>query len=346
MRSPRNLSGALAPVLALAMAGTSAIAQTSVATDPVGFVTETVKGGSVSAPQISMISPTLMQPVEWQGPIFTVSGTAITVTGTPWTAGQFGTNGQYFVEVVSGANAGAWTDIEASTSGGLTTLDSLSAFASNGSTIRIRKHVTLNGFFGATNSAGLKGATTQADADEVYVYDGSSSASFWYYDASDAAGPAGWYDSSFHAAGTTVISPNQGVAIRRKTAGNVSFLSMGTVKTGNTFIAVRPGLNILGTASAKPVTLSTSGLYTGSISTGLKGATNQADADEVFIYSATGQQSYWYYDASDAAGPAGWYDSSFHAAGTIAIAPGSSFVVRRKSPGVAFNWPLPSPTTF
>ncbi len=318
----------------------------SAATDPVGFITVSVSAGSAASPKLSLVSPTLMKPVDWQGAIATITGTAITVAGTPWTAGQFGTNGQYFVEVASGTNAGAWTDIQSSSTNGLTTLDNLSSFAAPGTSIRIRKHTTIGDFLGVNNSAGLKGAASVANADEVVVYDGATSVIYWYYDASDAQGPAGWYNTSFQPASNIVIAPHEGVVIKRKGTSVVNFIAMGSAKTGNTFFPVKAGLNVVGTVSAKGLTLATSGLYTGNSTTGLKGAAAVSSADEVTIFSGGGSTVYWYYDASDAQGPAGWYNTSFGSADAVAIAPGSSIVVNRKSPGAAFNWVLPSPTTF
>lgn len=346
MRPPRYFSGALASVLALACVSTS-WAQSSVATDPVGFVTATVKGGgTVATPQLSLISPTLLQLVEWQGPVGTISGKTINVANTPWVAGQFGTAGQYFVEVASGENAGAWTDIESSTTSSLTTLDDLSSFASAGSTIRIRKHVTLSSFFGTTNSAGIKGGTSVITADEVIVYDATTQATYFYYDASDGAGPAGWYNTRVESAANVVIPPNAGVVIRRKDSAPISFLSFGAAKTGNTLVPINAGLNVVGNVAAKGLTLASSGLYTGSATTGLRGSNSPITADEVVIYGATGQTTYWYYDASDSAGPAGWYDYRYRPADAVIIAPGTSFVVTRKSPGTAFNWAVPSPASF
>lgn len=325
-------------------------AQTTATTDPVGFITETVSGGTPASPKLTLISPTLMQPVAWQGLILTISGTTINVTGTPWTANQFnGASGKFFVEVVdpnNGTSAGAWTDITGTTTSSITTMDNLSAFASAGTSIRIRKHVTIGSFLGVANSAGLKGGTSAASADEVLVYDGANTVIYWYYDASDAQGPAGWYDLSYNPSENVVIAPHQGVVIKRKTAGNVVFTSMGSVKTGNTYFRVNTGLNVLGTVSAKGLTLANSGLYNANVNLGLKGSNSPSVADQVTIYTLTGQTIYWYYDASDAQGPAGWYDLSYNPADTVAIAPGTSLVINRRTGNPVFNWKVPSPTSF
>lgn len=340
------MRSSLATILTVAVAAGSVLDSTvlaqSAATDPVGFITINVGAGSAASPVLSLVSPTLLRPVEWQGAIATITGTAITVAGTPWADGQFGTNGQYFVEVSSGANAGAWTDIESSTTNGLTTLDDLSAFASPATTIRIRKHTKLTDFVGVNNSAGLQGGTNAESADEVLVYDGANATVYFYY-----TGPVpapGWYDLSFNSAANVVIAPHQGVVIRRKTAGAVNFVAMGSVKTGNTMFPIRSGLNVVGTVAAKGLTLATSGLYTGSTVTGVQAASNAAAADEVTVFSPSGPTVYFYYNGPGLT--AGWYDLSFNPAGTTDIPAGASLVVNRKSPGAAFNWALPSPASF
>ena len=336
----------LAAAILCSLIAPALFAQTAT-TDPVGFITDAVGGGgTVAVPKISLISPTLMQPVAWQG-LGTITTNLVTVSGTPWTANQFnGANGKYFVEIVSGTNAGAWTDVVTTTTNTVTTFDNLAPFASASDTIRIRKHLTLADFLGATNSAGFKGGTSVADADEILIYDGSTFVVYWYYDASDNAGPAGWYDTNYNPGGGALIAPHQGVVVRRKASGAVSVISMGTVKTGNTFLPVRPGINVLGTVSAKGLTLATSNLYTGLTATGMKGSASPATADELIVYTATGHTNYFYYDASDNAGPAGWYDVDFNPAGTVPIVPGSAMVVNRKNPSATFNWVLPSPSTF
>jgi uncharacterized protein (TIGR02597 family) len=320
----------------------SALAQTA-STDPVGFITVSVSGGTPTLPKLSLVAPTLLRPIEWQGAA-TVSGTTVTVTGTPWTAAQFGTNGQYFVEIASGTKPGAWTDIQSNGTGTLTTLDNLTAFAGANATIRIRKHTKLVDFLGANNSAGLLGGTSQAVSDEVLVYDGTTYATYWYYNGTPGAG---WYDDNFASAANAIIAPNEGVVIRRRGNTTISFQSIGSVKTGDTLFPISSGLNVLGNIAAKGITLATSGLYTGNATTGLKGATSQAFADEVILYIAGTPANYWYYDGSDNGGAgAGWYDSNFQPAGTTSIPPGASLVVKRKAPNVAFNWTLPSPSTF
>ncbi|MEO5712010.1 MAG: TIGR02597 family protein [Luteolibacter sp.] len=354
--------------LPLAAVGMACISQTVLALDapnaPIGFITQNIAGGgSPSSPKISVITPALTQPVVWEGTVLTVSTnttgpSVITVTGNPWTDNQFnGANGSYYVEVISGVNSGALSDITATTAGlspensSITTFDNFSAFAGVGKTIKIRKHVTLGGFFGAANEAGLLASDDPSTADEILIYSGASAVAYFYY-TGDPAFPAGWYDSGFSAApgeaAKVVIAPNQGVVVKRKAANPVTFAFSGVAKVRNTLLPVVPGINVLGTVSAGNLTLAKSGLFTGSALTGITASDDPSTGDELTIYRPSGQLSYFYY-SGDPDYPAGWYDSGFTLApgeaADAAIPVGSAFVLNRKS-GPAFNWSQPAPASF
>jgi len=335
--------------LALLSNGSALFAQSTATTTPVGFISETVNGGTLASPRLTLLSPTLTQPIVFQGTIASISGTTINVNGANWTAGQFnGANGSYYVEVFSATKPGALSDITGTGSSSVTTAENLTAFASAGDFIAIRKHITISDFLGANNTYGLLASNSPTTADEVLIYDGSHSVSYFYFTGDAFGDPPGWYDSAFtmQADGIT-IAPHEGVIIKRKAAGNLTIVSTGTVKTGNTLFPVYNGLNVLGTLSAQGLTLGNSGLYTGSNTTGVTASNSPTTADEVIIYSGTGQTSYFYFTGDAFGDPPGWYDSAFTVqADNVVIAPGTAFVVKRKNGGVAFNWALPSPASF
>ncbi len=366
----RHLS--LTTALVLAAASQSSFAQTTATTDPVGFITLPINGGgTIPSPKLSLISPTVTQPISWQGAItgIATAGTGINATTTitvsalpaaPFTVGQFdGTNGKFYAEVVTVApNTHATGALGAITSTPTTSsivisgnLTGPNLYVQVGDTVRIRKEMTIGDVFGTANTAGLLASDDPSTADELLVYDGASSVAYFYYTGAPGY-PAGWYDSGFALApgdgAKVVLGPHQGLVVKRKAAGALSVTANGAVKTGNTLFPVVTGINVLGTASAKGLALGTSGLYTGNNSTGLKPSDDPSTADEVIIYTATGQNSYFYYTGSPGY-PAGWYDSGFSlapgAGDNVVIAPGTSFVVNRKG-GASFNWSLPSPTSF
>jgi uncharacterized protein (TIGR02597 family) len=338
----------------------AAIGQTAT-TEPVGFISLNIAGGgSVASPKLSLISATLTRPILYQGLITGISGTTITVSSTPaapWAVGAFsGANGSHYVEIVSSAvpaRTGTMADISsAPTTSSIVTVGDLSVNqAAIGDTIRIRKDLTIGELFGPTNSAGLLASDDPSTADEVLVYSAAASESYFYFTGAEGF-PAGWYDSGFNLAPgqaqNVPIAPNQAVVVKRKAAGALTITSVGSVKTGNTLFPVVNGINVLGTVSAKGLTLATSGLKTGSDSTGVKASDDPSTADEVTIYNGAGSVSYFYFTGAEGF-PAGWYDSGFNlapgVADSVAIAAGTAFVVNRKG-GAAFNWTLPSPTTF
>ena len=82
---PLNLATASSIVVGGALLLSSAVAQTSVATDPVGFTTS-----SLLANSDTRISIPFTRPSEFTGTIASVSGSTITVAASPaWTANQF-----------------------------------------------------------------------------------------------------------------------------------------------------------------------------------------------------------------------------------------------------------------
>jgi uncharacterized protein (TIGR02597 family) len=311
-----------------------------------------------------VISPALTQPVIWEGRVVSISSnptgpSIITVSGNPWSDNQFnGANGRHYIEGVSRTDSGALSDITATTQGtapensSITTSDNLAAFVSVGETIKIRKHVTLGGFLGVSNEAGLLASDDPATADEVLIYQSATAISYFYY-TGDLDFPAGWYDSEFNSApgeaANVVIAPGQGVVIKRKAAGHVSFVTSGSAKVRDTRLPVVPGINVVGTTAAASLTLSASGLHTGNPVTGIAASDDPTTADEVTIYTPTGQLSYFYY-SGDPDYPAGWYDSGFTLApgeAENAVIPlGSAFVIHRKGGRPAFNWSQPAPAAF
>jgi hypothetical protein len=208
--------------LASLLSGSAAFAQTTVTTDPVGFITETVTHGSLATPSINLVSPTLTNPIAFQGTIATISSTTITITGASFTANQFnGANGSYYVEVFSATKPGALSDITATGSNSVTTHDNLTAFASAGDSVRIRQHITLNQFLGANNTFGLLGSNSDATtADDILVFDGATQNTYWYYTGTPPSlSDAGWYDLIGNPAGSIALPPGAAFIVNRIEGG-------------------------------------------------------------------------------------------------------------------------------
>jgi uncharacterized protein (TIGR02597 family) len=108
-------------LLALGLATGNLCAQTVVTTDPVGFVSVTVKANSDA-----LVSVPLARASEFKGTVSTIVGGLITVSGTPgWTANQFVQNlptqpKSYVVQLASGTKEGQYLTVTASGTNTLT----------------------------------------------------------------------------------------------------------------------------------------------------------------------------------------------------------------------------------
>ena len=325
------LIGALSFV---AVAG--AKAQTAV-TDPVGYITVNVNG---SASGLSFIAPSLVNKVEFAGASTTTAGTTINLSGTPLTAGAYGSG--FYVEVTSGAGAGAWSTIASNTNNTIVTAQDISAALSAGATVRVRKHVTVGDFFGNTNTAGFKSGTEIAAADEIRILDAQTKAikKVFYYDDGMAAQ---WIDEDFNDATNLVIPPQQGIFVVRKLATALSFVRVGHVKTGPTVLPVQTGLNVMGVTRAvgSAFTLSTSGLKTATAGSSVQSGTEIAAADVVRIAQPSGVlKNFFHYDDGMAAQ---WIDEDFNDATGTQLKEGTSFILVRK-PAAGFTWVVPAET--
>lgn len=331
----KNKLSILIGAISLAAAA-GASAQTAV-TDPVGYITVTVNG---SASGLSFIAPTLVNKIEFAGATSTTTGTTISFSGTPLTAGAYGPG--FYVEVSTGGVPGAWSSIASNTANSITTTTDISNGLAAGATVRIRKHVTVGDFFGATNTAGLKSGDQISTADEVRILNATTKAitKVFFYNDGDPANN-NWYDESFTEAKDLVIPPQQGIFIVRKLATPVSFVRVGSVKTGPTALPVQAGLNIMAVTRAvgASFTLGNSALKTPT--GGVQPGDQLASADVVRIAQPDGSlKNYFNYDDGDPAS-AGWYDEGFEVATNVQLKEGTSFILVRK-PNTGFVWTVPA----
>lgn len=322
----------------LAAAGVAALSAGGASvTDPVGFIAVTATGGTVATPGLTFVSPSLVNPVEWQGPVTSAEGQLLEVSDAAWAAGQF--DSRYYVEIASGAYAGVWTDIIASDAGELTTNDPLGDLLNGGETIKIRRFTTLSDLFGANNEAGLLAGVTIARADVIRVYHAAGDEGYWYYNGSQG-GEAGWYDSSWNPAADAVIAPGEGVILQRRSAEALPLYFTGAVKTGPLSIVVEKARSFIGGVTPVDITLENSQLYTGSATGGFVGGVSLARADRLLVYGNGPGVVYWYYDGSQG-GNAGWYDDSWNPSDDAVIPGGATFAIERTQ-GDAFQWFLPA----
>jgi uncharacterized protein (TIGR02597 family) len=314
---------------------------TTATTDPVGFITLNVAGATGGTPALSFKGLSLTRAVEYQGSAETAAGTSITDNEATWTDNQFnGANGAYYVEIAGGPGAGTTYDITATAAA--TKTITLAQGLANGVvapvSFKIRKHWTIGSVFGANNEAGLGGGDS-ATADQILISNGTGYDIYYYQTA--GAGGTGWRkspDTATDASGS-VIYPEDGVVIKRIQASAVNVVLMGAVKTGQSSIPIQAGNNITGNVFAAPMTLQSSGIYTGNAATGLA-AGGPSTADLVLIWDGTNYAAYYY--QSGGTGGTGWRsvtDASTDAGGTP-IPVGGSVVIRRNG-ATGFDWKAP-----
>lgn len=326
-------------------------------TDPVGFITLTIRGTNGTPPgttsALSYLGLGMTQLVVKQGRITGAVSNELVDALATWSDDQFnGSNGAHFIEITSGPFAGTIDDV-VKTVGATKKLYTANNLASLGipnisnQTYRIRKHWTLASVFGPTNQAGLKGGTSASNADNIIVPDGTGGLiTYWY--KSSGIGGTGWRKGG----NATVDVANdplhilESIVIRRRDGTNIALKLVGAVKLARTIVPIEPGDNLRGNIYAAGFTLNTSGLYTTNSATGLKGGTSAASADNVLL--PTGPfgtlETYWYKDAGFPPGT-GWRKGSDSTTnvGTNLIELGQGMVIKRKSPNPAFDWYIPSP---
>lgn len=349
---------------AVSLLGGVANAQNS-ATDPVGFHTITVYGAT-GGPRFSLIAPGLVNPIEYASGTTSINATTVTVEGTPFAGFDYGlvlagVDGQgspipahlaYYVEVTSGAEAGAWANITANTDNTLTVDKDLSAGGAE--KIAIRKHVTVADLFGAGNEAGLDPGDSPAVADEISLFANGVSQVFFYDDTPTFEG---YYDAAFNRRDLTPIEPQQAVYVQRKVAGDVNFTRAGHVKVGPTKLQVNTGFNAMANPRAVGVDDNTNPVFT-------LGASNLFDpgdtansvdpgdapniADEVLIPQPNGSFGVYFFDTTpnpDNGGqPFGWIDAAFADRNNVVIENGTGFLLNRKPnlTGTPFIWTVPA----
>lgn len=305
---------------------------------PVGVMRPTIAGTTRSTGSVatSMFGLGLMRPAAYRGSAGTVGKDVLSDALAWWKDGQFdGADGPYVLEITSGPAIGTTYDIVSTSAQGksIRVAQPFAPGAASGLTFEIRKHWTLASIFGPANEASLM-AGTEATADRILLWNGTSNDQYYYQTNSSGGGWRKVGNQTLNQA-NVVIYPEDGVTVQRRQSGARTTYLAGAVKTWKTSIPVLPGTNVLGNVYAAPMTLASSGLYTGQTSTGLSSGT-QNNADQVLLWNGTKYDSYFYKSN------AGWrkIGSNSNASGTVIPAGAAVTILRKGSTG--FNWVVPT----
>ncbi len=176
--------------VSLLVAFSSLSAQTTtVATDPVGYVTVDFSGGSIGSPTINSLSLPLYSDVEALGIISSLTSTELADSNANWTPDEFASpSTPYFVRITSGAGIGRILLIISNTVDTLN-LDTegvnLNNSVSVGDTYEIFLGDTISSVFSGPGSQVIGGTTSEGAANEgivdiVYVLSGSGWSRYFY----------------------------------------------------------------------------------------------------------------------------------------------------------------------
>ena len=333
-----NVSVRSYPLLLLAVAGVIAslttaqqsLAQTSVATNPVGYIQETLTPSPNGTRTYSTVSFPLHQTPVFVGLVASVSGDTITLSGSI-PSGL--TASPYMVHIESSSNAIATGQSFLITAAGTNyvTVSSptftVQSILTTNDQVAIRGAETLGSVFGSTNSTVLlQGGSGVSGADVVKLWNGSTYLTFYYYTST------GWVsatDPSYTPVDNTVIYPDEGVMVGRISTNTLPAtyaMSMGTVATNaQTALVNVPGYSFVSNPLPTAVSLSQFG-FTNSPSW-LEGESSSS-ADLVKIWNGTAWQNYYYYTNY------GWVldtDQNYTLQNNTTIPPGSAVMVLRQN---------------
>ena len=337
--------------------GQIATAQTTVATDPVGFTTLSVAAKPANSRGFTLLSLNMTRPVVFQGlvpsgGVSTSNGqTTLTFPANTFTANQFnGAGNGHYIEIANGPAAGRLSDIVATSSSAgsssITLADDISAAVTAGtSTIKIRPNWTFATAFGANNSAGFKGAGSSSQADVIQLVDPATNvARTYFYSTTNNRWQEGFRDAT-----NDEIPIDSGLKIERKETSPVSFTLAGAVKLGPTGLFVQGGAvpqNSTIVPNPYPmasVTLANSNLFTGDPATGVRGAGSASQADTVNVLNpATGLYTTYFYSTTNNRWQNGFQDAS-----NVTLPEGAAVIINRKSTSTtqnpSFIWYAPQP---
>ncbi|MFP4673271.1 MAG: TIGR02597 family protein [Opitutales bacterium] len=312
-------------------------AQDSVATDPVGYKTVTIKGDN----GLNIIGIEFLEPPEYSGPVSNFGNNTVTVAGTDFDA-LLDEGTPYFLEVASGDNEGLSTSIVDWSNDTLTLGDDLSAFTyDENDTVRVHRLLTIEEVFGEGGDV-LEGGFP-IDADLVLIPNPNGEGLNRYYYSTGGFAGTGWRQVGESGDKSDVpIYYSDGLYVFKRSAGDVDLVVSGTVKITSSDVVVEEGFTPFSTIYPSGTTLGNSGLYdpnnlSQSIESGFP-----TTADLVLTDSnGDGSLERYYYSAGGFAGE-GWRQvgesgdkSSVSLASGFAIFKRSNSVVVKRDP--SFN---------
>lgn len=274
---------------ALLTFSTTAFAQTTAATVPVGYMTYSLPSGATTPVGISLSESNVHT-----GPVATVTANAISAANVTWTANQFATAGApHFVNIMSGAQVGRTLLITGNTANtvtvaaGDTPLNTTGFALAAGDRFEIVPGDTLGTLFGGTaETVALQGGASAATADNVQLFNGVRFLSYYFSTTAGSWVLSG--DSTNTSQNNVVLAPYSGLVVLRR-GPDTSFVVTGRVPSTN-LLTQLPGRGAFmalrfPTDTKLSELISTPGNWTANDSPAL--------ADTVGIWDGTRWVAYW-----------------------------------------------------
>lgn len=296
-------------ILAAASCGLAFGAATAYTT-PVGYETLTLTSG------INYAGLRLQEAVVVSGLLSNVTSTTVSDSANTF---ALTTGKKYILEI---NNSGYIQLIDGSAASGhnITTPDNLLAVGvAAGNSYTIRPAATVVSVFGAVPANLAQGSGGPGGADQLYIPDATGDLKVYYYDnygTFDVVNPGpGWYRVNPDQTVTLIANPSsitmpydEGFIF--SAAANTSLTVTGTVKTKATMLAVKSGINYVGSICPVGATLVTT---FGAVPSGLaQGSGGPGGADQLYVANSAGVLKVYYYDnygTFDVVNPGpGWYE--------------------------------------
>ena len=287
-------------------------AQTTVATDPVGFVTLTIAGGNPKTTPLSIpLLDTANITGQAVGQITGVSSNTITNTNAGWaTGGLSAAANPHLIQITSGNAAGRMfliaTNPNTATALTINANDILQGNLTNlgvaaGDSYKIVPCDTLSTLFGPNPTAaaptglGIRGGTSATNSDNVNLIVNGAVRTYFYRTNSTP----GWVATTFGnpASGNTPLPPYAGLQYIRRTNSPITFTVTGSVPTTLRRVMVKnSGQTLL--SQYWPANTTVAGLNLQSIP-GWKANASPSSADKVTVVGTNGTSATYFYDGSN-----------------------------------------------
>lgn len=318
----------------LAASASTALAQTTATTDPVGFFTATLAGSSGGGNASRTLSVPLYRASVYSAGVTEVIGSTCRLSGATFGTGSGQTDvasstNPHLLRVKNSSNSahiGKFVAISAQSGDQLTLTSAIDTFVSVGDSCEVVPANTLGSVFGTANPpmTGWVTATSAATADKVYLWNPVTATwdIFFYHSTNNRWQQSGALGSK----NAAIIYPDDGAFISRVGSTPISLVTTGTVPTTLEQSDLNSGSTCLANRFPVDVQLKSVGL---DALPGWVKNTSATGADTVYIWNtATSTWDVFFYHSTNNR----WQQSgALGSKDTFVITAGTAMFVKRSS---------------